>query len=596
MAIYTRESIDRLRDTIDFVELVSTKSELKRAGSNRYSGLCPFHDERTPSFSVNPVEKVYYCFGCQAAGDVFRFIQETDGLDFKETVEYLADRYRVQLEEDSTHQDPKSAERRKHYERFTQLHERAVLFYERYLWESDEAESGRKYLKQRGFQQDILKRFRVGYSPSIWNALLQASKQAGFGPKELYEAGLLQRAKGEGRVYDRFRGRVMFPLADTRGRPCGFGARALRDTQQPKYLNSAENDFFQKGKQLYGVHLARSAATKADRIILVEGYLDVIALHQAGIENVVCSMGTALTMSQLQLLGRLASHVFLAFDADSAGQKAMEKISELAGPKKIKLSVVPLPVGCDPADVVMEAGDKKMHELIAGALPVEKFLVERVLSDGDLTTAQGKDDSIARLQPILRRLPESVLRHEILQNVAQQLGIRDSLLIKLLQETTKSEGGRVQQKIGQVSVNEKRALSPITSRQQHVEQSLLVFCLARPDLGEKALSQVDFETDFADPQFAYVAKNLAGKLEHPMQDLPAELTGTVAELVVRASDIDISDETFEVEWLQFLLQNINRKIAGAKHAGTEIVEHARQRLLLREAYDKAVEKAMGTTL
>src|SRR6185437_458300 len=325
MALYTRGSRDAVRDAVDFVELVGARTELRRAGPARYEGLCPFHDERTPSFGIDPTQKVYYCFGCQSSGDVFTFVQETEGVDFRGALELLAERYGIELQREQ--EDPREAERRRERERLLELLSRTADYYQRFLWESKEAARAREYLKERGLGEEILREFRVGYSPSAWDTVLKASSRGGFGARELYAVGLVQRSGGSGRVYDRFRSRIMFPLADMRGRVLGFGARALDldgathregEARRPKYLNSTDNDLYHKGRHLYGADLARAHATRAGEVILCEGYTDVIALHQAGMRNAVGLMGTALTAEQVGELARMANSVLLELDADTA--------------------------------------------------------------------------------------------------------------------------------------------------------------------------------------------------------------------------------------------------------------------------------------
>ncbi len=339
MGLFTRDSIDRLREAVDMVDLVGQKTDLRRVGS-RWSGLCPFHDERTPSFSVNAEEKLFYCFGCQAKGDAIGFAEQAEGLDFPEAVEMLAERYGVKLEREND--DPQAEERRRRKERLHSLLSRAARYYAAYLWDSTEAAPARKYLAERGLEEQVLKEFAVGYAPKAWDRMIVGAAQGGFRPEELVSAGLAQRGR-EGGLYDRFRGRIMFPLADFRGQVLGFGARAMADGQGPKYLNTSENDVYHKGRQLFGIHLARAQAAKTGRIVVVEGYTDVLALHQAGISESVAIMGTALTQEQLALLGRAAPLVVLALDADRSGQEAMLRVARAAS--DTELHVVEMPDG-----------------------------------------------------------------------------------------------------------------------------------------------------------------------------------------------------------------------------------------------------------
>ncbi|MEA2187002.1 MAG: primase, partial [Solirubrobacteraceae bacterium] len=223
MALYTNDSKERVRDAVDMVDLVSSRTELKRAGVNRLTGLCPFHEERTPSFGINPAEKVYHCFGCQASGDAFTFVMETEGVDFKSALELLADRYKVTLELED--EDPGAAEQRQQRDRLLELLERTTTFYVRQLWESREAAKARAYLQERGLEEATLREFRVGYAPSAWNTVLNASRRAGFKDRAIYDAGLSQKSQKSGRTFDRFRSQIIFPLADSRGRVRGFAGR-----------------------------------------------------------------------------------------------------------------------------------------------------------------------------------------------------------------------------------------------------------------------------------------------------------------------------------------------------------------------------------
>ena len=430
MAFYTRESKDRVRDAVDFVELVSARTELRRAGPARYEGLCPFHEERSPSFGIDPGQKVYYCFGCQASGDVFTFVQETEGVDFKGALELLADRFAVELEREE--EDPKQAERRRRRERLLELLTRTAAFYERCLWEAQEARAAREYLESRGLGEEILREFHVGYSPSAWDRVLLASRRGGFTEQELYATGLAQRSKENGRPYDRFRGRIMFPLADVRGRVLGFGARAMREEQKPKYLNTSDNDVYHKGSHLYGAHLARAHAARAGQAILCEGYTDVIALHQAGLRNTVGSMGTALTAEQVGELARMAQTVLLALDADSAGQEAMLKAAGLAAKRKLELRVVALPAGTDPADLVQRDGAQAISAAVEQAVPFVRFRVERVLATGDHGSPEGRDRMVEELRPVFSMLPPSAMRLELTKLVSGRLALPESLMETLL--------------------------------------------------------------------------------------------------------------------------------------------------------------------
>src|SRR3954468_1276103 len=374
MGLYTKDSIDRVKEAVDMVELVGARTDLRRVGS-RWTGLCPFHDERTPSFSVDGERGFYHCFGCGASGDAIGFVQEIESLTFAEALESLADRYGVELKREQ--EDPRAEEERRRRERLLRLVERTTAYYERVLWESPEAARARDYLAGRGLGEDVLRAFRVGYSPSAWDKVLMAAQRDGFSREELLASGLAQQGRGGG-VYDRFRARIMFPLSDARGRVLGFGARSLRDERGPKYVNTSENSIYHKGKQLFGIHQARAAASSVGRIVAVEGYTDVLALHQAGVKEAVAIMGTALTQDQLQELRRAAPTAYFALDADSAGQEAMLRAGHMAKERGLELLVVQLPEGRDPAELVADEGPAAFAKLLEGALTVAEFEVRRV--------------------------------------------------------------------------------------------------------------------------------------------------------------------------------------------------------------------------
>ncbi|HEX2104005.1 MAG TPA: DNA primase, partial [Solirubrobacteraceae bacterium] len=427
---YTDDSKERVRDATDMVDLVGTRTELRRAGQNRYEGLCPFHDERTPSFGIDPAQKLFYCFGCGEGGDAFRFVQLTEGLDFKESLEYLADRYGVKLE--PVEEDPAEAERRRARERLHELLDRTAAFYVRYLWDSAEAAPAREYLASRGLDEATLREFRVGYAPSAYDTLLHAVRRGGFSNREAFDAGLAVRSKGRGMLYDRFRRRIMFPLCDLRGRVLGFGARALGADQKPKYVNSADNAVYHKGRNLFGADIARAHATKAGSVIVAEGYTDVIAMHQAGLRNTVGLMGTALTEEQVGELARLASKVQLALDADGAGQEAMLRAARVAAGRRLELRVVPLPAGTDPADLVQAEGARAMQRLVDASVPFVRFRVERELAAGDLGSAEGKDAVIDALRPVFAQIPPSALREELVALVADRTDLAPALVASWL--------------------------------------------------------------------------------------------------------------------------------------------------------------------
>lgn len=431
MPRYAREDLDRIRDAIDFAGLVEQRVELRRAGTGRMTGLCPFHDERTPSFSVNVDEKLFHCFGCGEGGDIFKYVELTEGVEFADAVQLLADRAGIELKTEE--EDPQTAERRKRERRLLELLDRTNRYYERQLWESPEAQPARDELQRRGLDPAVLREFRVGYAPSAWDRVLIGSRHAGYREDEMLAAGIVQRKHdNHARVFDRFRRRITFPLADHRGRIMGFGARAIGADQKPKYVNSSDGPVYHKGHHLFAAHMARKHAARSGEVILCEGYTDVIALHQSGLTNAVGLMGTALTPNQVKALGRLAPSVILALDADRAGREAMLRAAQLAAGSGLQLRVVLLPDGMDPADLLIKRGSDAIRSAFAEPIALARFHVGHVLDQADLSTAEGKDEAIDALRPVFGQTPPGVLRMELLADAAGRLRLDPQVLGSLI--------------------------------------------------------------------------------------------------------------------------------------------------------------------
>jgi DNA primase len=592
---YTADSRDRVRDAVDMVALVSARTELRRAGVNSYFGLCPFHSERTGSFHVRPDEKHYHCFGCQASGDPFTFVMETEGLDFKEALEALADRFGVQLQTEK--EDPAAASRRERRERLHSLLDRAANYYARYLAESAEAGPARQYLRERGFTQETLNAFRVGYAPSAWDRILLASRRAGFSDEELLAVGLVQRSKtSQGRVYDRFRERIMFPATDSRGHVLGFGARAMRDNQLPKYLNTSDGELYHKRSVLFGIDLARPVASKAGRMILVEGYTDVLALHQAGLTNAVAIMGTSLTEEQVSELERVVGvdgSLELCLDADRAGQQAMLRAAQLAEGRRLKLRVVPLPEGRDPAELIEREGGEGLRERVAASVPFVVFHVERILERADPRTAEGKDRAIAELAPALKLdAYAGSLREELPRKISNRLDLSPARLRDLLQA---AGSPRVSPSAPSASPQ-----APVSDPAVRSERAFLVLCVALPEAGRRALQAIDPDQHLTSERLRRAARHLAGQTEMPLTGLAPEdeeLARVMADLVARAGRAgEVSVEQLEQQRLLLERARLERAIRRAREeGGLKIGALARERQQVLDeirAIDARLEKAL----
>ena len=407
-----RNDITAIRERVDMLELVGAKVQLKRSGKN-WKGLCPFHTEKSPSFYVYPESGNYVCFSCGEKGDAFTWLQKTEGLDFPDALEQLAARTGVTLQR-GTPRDPERDEAR---ERTVAINEEAALFFASVLLHGAAGEDGRRYVAERGLNRETVERFTLGFAPESWDALLKHLTGRGHSEQSLVEAGLLTE-RDDGRRYDRFRNRLIFPIRNRDGQIVGFGGRALGDGK-PKYLNTAQTAVFDKSSVLYGIDLAKDAIRRSDTAVIVEGYVDAIMAHQVGHANVVASMGTALTEQQVGLLKRLTARIVLALDADAAGQAAMLRgIDTMRGaldydevavvdPRQLvrferklntEILVLALPEGKDP-DEFLRAHPGDWPALVAGAEPLLDFVLRAVVGGIDLADPKAKSAAVAQLAP-----------------------------------------------------------------------------------------------------------------------------------------------------------------------------------------------------
>jgi len=421
--------VEQVRARTDIVEVVSGHVLLKKAGKN-YLGLCPFHSEKTPSFTVSPDKQLFYCFGCQEGGDVFTFLEKKEGMSFREALEYLAEAAGVSLPEA---EDPESRRRAALVEAL----EMAAAFYRATLERLEAAGRARAYLERRGVRPETIERFGLGYAPAEWDGMYLALRKKGISEEVLLQAGLIGRRAGGG-VYDRFRNRIMFPIKDVTGRVIGFGGRALDDSG-PKYLNSPETLVFRKGQCLYALNLAREAVRRSGRAVMVEGYMDVVSAHQAGVENVVASLGTALTEEQARLVLRYAGEAVMAYDADAAGEAATLRGLDVFNAMGCRVKVAVLPEGQDPDDIVRQGGREALETIVERAVPLVEYRLARSMKGVDTGTVEGKVKVSEEMVPVLSRIKNAVERSSYIRMVASQLGIDEAALSA---EVDKRRGGR----------------------------------------------------------------------------------------------------------------------------------------------------------
>jgi DNA primase len=531
-------SVEAVKSAVDIVALVEARTRLRKVGA-RYTGLCPFHQEKTPSFSVSPDRGTYYCFGCQAGGDAISFVRETESLDFVGAIEWLADRFNVELEYEES--SPQAEAQRHRRDRLFALLDQAASFYERVLW-SDSGKAVQEYLAERGLGEEVCREFRLGLSPA-GSTMGSKAREKGFTPEELTDAGLLTR-----RGSDYFQRRLMFPLADVRGRIVGFQARKLHedDPLRGKYVNSPRASCSTSHTFCTGCISRGAQVTKEDRALVVEGNTDVIALRQAGLQPVVASMGTALTEHQLRELKRLTQRLFLCFDSDAAGEEATLRGMELAVSQGFEVRVVALPPGKDPAD------DPAGFEDRLGA--AEPYAVHRVRLE--LDRARDKQHAYLRVQDILNGIPESPERHDAWRLANDRLG----LTVQLRAAGSAATGA---------------AASPrLIDAGDRLEREALAGCVAHAELVPvlAEMSPEHFDNELHRRLRAHLVEG--GEEE-------ADLVPLIAELDARAAAEAIDEATGKELLLRLRERRLRRELADADLEQTKEIQE--QLAKVREA-------------
>jgi len=413
---------DRVKQQADIVRVVGEYVRLKKSGQN-FTGLCPFHSEKTPSFAVHPVKQIYHCFGCGAGGDVFKFVMEMDKITFPESVRAVAEKCGIAIPR-ARERTPEERKENQQRTSLVELHREAAVFFLQQLNSTPEGRAAKAYLLDRGLDSDAMARFGIGFAPSGGEALLRAFKQK-YPEKVLEVSGLFSRDQN-GRLFDRFRRRVMFPIANDSGKIVAFGGRALGD-DLPKYLNSPETPIYTKSNILYHLDRAKEALRQRDFAVLVEGYMDAIAVARAGISNVVASCGTSLTEPQVKLLNRFTRRIIVNYDPDTAGQAATERSLTILLEQGAEVRVLALPGGKDPDSFIRSEGAAAYTKLLNEAPPYVDYLISRA-SKMDMSTAEGKLRAVNFLMPYVQRIPDRILRSEWATRIAQQLRIEEPVL------------------------------------------------------------------------------------------------------------------------------------------------------------------------
>lgn len=433
---YSPEKIDEIRAATDIVDLIGSYVRLKKRGKN-FVGLCPFHTEKTPSFNVSPERQMFHCFGCGVGGNVFTFLMELEKVSFPEAVRTLGERAGIPLPQPSGADAGKASETEEYYEACSM----AGRFYYQCLTETVEGKLALEYFHHRGFSDETIRKFGLGYAPHSWDALIRHAASKNVPLSVLAKAGLLRQREdspaegGREGYYDYFRGRAMFPIFTTTGRVVGFGARKLReDDPLGKYINSPETPIFNKSRILYGLYHAKEAIREKDCAVLVEGYADLISVFQAGIRNVVASSGTALTTEQVQLVGRYTKNIIIVYDADSAGSKAALRGVDVILENNLDVKVAQLPQGDDPDSFVRKHGGKAFEQLTAEAVSFVDFIARAYERMGKFTTPEGQAEAIRAIVQTVAKMQDELKRHFYIKQIAEQYKLYESVLYRELEK------------------------------------------------------------------------------------------------------------------------------------------------------------------
>lgn len=542
----TRESIDKVLEATDLKTVVEEHVTLRTAGIGSFKGLCPFHDERSPSFHVTPSKGFYHCFGCQESGDAIKFLMELEHTSFTETVEILAARVNVSLtyEEGDLPERPTAATR----QRLLQAHQIADEFYQRAL-QTPEAEEARAFLHDKGFTAQDAQHFGVGYAPAGWNNLLHLLQQRGFSIEELTETGLF--SEGRRGLYDRFRNRVMWPIKDMTGNTIGYGARQL-DTEDkgPKYLNTPETSLYKKSQVLYGLHLAKNDIAKQRQLVVVEGYTDVMAAHLAGIGTAVATCGTAFGEGHVRIARRLITddgsggEIIFTFDGDEAGQKAAMRAFEFDNQIVAKTFVAVAPEGQDPNDLRQQYGDQAVQDLIAGREPLFEFAIKTRLKDYNLNSVEGRTGALHYSAPIVKEIRDPVMRDGYVRELAGWLGLDVDTVQGAVQRATRATGRSrsTEEQPDGTREGTQHFRPDLRDPVARMEKEALEVILQRPETLSQEQWKALYTSQFNVPVYRAIqagvlaaarnAQDTSNWVQHVTAEVPQELYSFVTELAV----------------------------------------------------------------
>ncbi|WP_175411113.1 DNA primase [Streptomyces sp. TRM64462] len=593
------DDVKAVRDAVPIDAVVSEYLQLRNAGGGNLKGLCPFHDEKSPSFQVSPSKGLFHCFGCQEGGDTIAFVMKIDHLSFSETVERLAARAGITLRYEEGGYNP--THQRGERIRLIEAHKAAAQYYAEQL-DGAEAEIGRRFLAERGFDQAAARHFGVGYSPAGWDHLTRYLRGKGFSDKELILSGLSQ--DGRRGPIDRFRGRLMWPIRDVGGDVVGFGARRLRDDDNgPKYLNTPETPVYRKSQVLYGIDLAKKDIAKSSRAVVVEGYTDVMACHLAGVTTAIATCGTAFGGDHIKILRRLlmdngSARVIFTFDGDAAGQKAALRAFEDDQKFAAETYIAIAPDGMDPCELRLVKGDEAVQELVEPRTPLFEFALRQIVNRYDLETPAGRAAALDEAAPIVARIKNVASQHEVAVELAGMLGILDTQFVvkRVAQLARWSRENQGKQSPRATAPYRTAPSTPafsgpalnLRSPAHRTERELLKLALQYPALVSPAFDAYGAD-EFTAPPYAAVRRTIAeaGGAAQGVDNTPDYLArvreaapddtlrALVTELAVEAVLARTVDETYAGEQLvQVRLRAVDRRVREVQGTLTRLGTHA----------------------
>ena len=444
------ELVEEIRDRSDIVEVISDRVLLKKSGAN-YKGLCPFHSEKTPSFTVSPAKQIFHCFGCNEGGNVYQFVMKIENLSFPDSVLLLARRYGINIVEQKV-KGVNSSQKNTLYD----VNAMAAEFFQRQLSELPQGKTAREYLRKRGITENIIESFKIGYASPSWDGVHQFLKKKGISADIQNSAGLIKERENGGGYVDRFRERIIFPISDSEGRIVGFGGRVLNDTDsRPKYLNSPETLVYKKGNILYGLHITKDLIRKSKDAFLVEGYFDLITAYQHGIKNVIATSGTALTEDHARLLRRYTETVTLVFDGDEAGRNASNRGGIVLLNGGVKVKVIPLPQGNDPDSFIREKKGDGFFNISKGSKPFMEYIINKESAESDLKSIDGRVKCINAVIPFLSLMNNSVEKSMYISSLAEKTGVSEKAIMDEMSKNKVKDKAKVKEVLTSTSSSNK---------------------------------------------------------------------------------------------------------------------------------------------